>query len=604
MQDETNKDNQQNNTAETEIKQSNTSEIDAQQGTSTETEMPEQEEHVVSRKKVFIPVGIVAFIIVIAVCLYLGGAFYYSHRFLPGTTIGDLDVAGMTVQDAEDLIRKDTAQYVLTLTGREGMTETIKGTEISIEPVLNGQVSAFMAGQNRFTWIFKYGKPDSFSLSQAVSFDEEKLASAVNGLDCMQPANERKPVDATRTDYVDGVGYSLIPADYGTTLVQDAVYEAVAETILSLSDTLDLDEAGCYLEPAVGDDDAALLSLIDNLNHYACMTITYDFDDEREVLDGSAIHEWLSVDSKGNVVVDADAPMDFVKSLAKKYNTAYQAKELETSYDITVTITGGFYGWRIDNEAEYEQLMADLEAGVDVEREPVYMQTANSHGEHDYGDSYVEINLTAQHLFLYKDGECVLDTNFVSGNVANGHDTPTGAFSITYKTTDAVLRGEDYETPVKYWMPFNGDVGMHDATWRSSFGGTIYKTNGSHGCINLPYSAAQSIYEVVEQGYAVLVYKLPGTESTAVQQSEAAAVVSAINTIGPVTLESETAIATARNLYNDLPSSATQYVTNYDVLLAAEAELAALQNPAIEETPTDTESTAESAAEPITETTE
>ena len=98
-----------------------------------------------------------------------------------------------------------------------------------------------------------------------------------------------------------------------------------------------------------------------------------------------------------------------------------------------------------------------------MEREPVYLTTANSHGEHDYGDSYVEINLTNQHLFLYKDGKLVVESDFVSGNLSKGHDTPTGAFGLTYKTMNAVLRGPDYETPVTYWMPFNGDVGMHEA---------------------------------------------------------------------------------------------------------------------------------------------
>ena len=197
-------------------------------------------------------------------------------------------------------------------------------------------------------------------------------------------------------------------------------------------------------------------------------------------------------------------------------------------------------------------------------------------GQNDYGDSYVEINLTAQHLFLYKDGNLVVESDFVSGNLSKGHATPTGAFGLTYKTTDAVLRGEDYVTPVKYWMPYAGDVGMHDATWRNSFGGNIYKTNGSHGCINLPRSAAKTIYETIEQGYPVLVYTLPGTESEAVQKADAARW-RLIDSIGTVTLESETVIVSARTLYDALPDSAKGYVTNIDTLIAAEAALAQLK---------------------------
>ena len=111
-------------------------------------------------------------------------------------------------------------------------------------------------------------------------------------------------------------------------------------------------------------------------------------------------------------------------------------------------------------------------------REPVYLQTAASHDGPDYGSTYAEVNLTAQHLIFYKDGQKVLESDFVSGNVSRGHTTPPGIFSITYKQRDAVLKGEGYASPVKFWMPFNGGIGFHDASWRSSFGGSIYKSGG------------------------------------------------------------------------------------------------------------------------------
>ena len=125
----------------------------------------------------------------------------------------------------------------------------------------------------------------------------------------------------------------------------------------------------------------------------------------------------------------------------------------------------------------------------------------------------MEINLTAQHLFYYQDGELILESDFVSGNSARGYDTPAGVYGITYKQRDATLTGETYETPVSYWMPFNGNIGMHDASWRAAFGGDIYKTNGSHGCINLPVSVAAELYGYVEKGTPVICYYLPGTEA-------------------------------------------------------------------------------------------
>ena len=105
------------------------------------------------------------------------------------------------------------------------------------------------------------------------------------------------------------------------------------------------------------------------------------------------------------------------------------------------------------------------------------------------------MDLATQHLYFYKDGKVIIDSPFVSGNVSKNYTTPPGLFELYYKQKDRVLKGEDYAAPVKYWMPFNGGIGLHDADWRSKFGGTIYQTNGSHGCINLPPAVAKTVYE-------------------------------------------------------------------------------------------------------------
>jgi hypothetical protein len=508
--------------------------------------------------------------------IYIGFSIFFQSHFCFGTTVDGISVGGCSAEKVEKLIQEEIEQYSLCLVERDG-EEIISGESISLEPVFQGEVQELLAQQKSYAWIVTLFNTASLELEKVVSYQENELQEVLKDLACLD--RQEAPVDATWSEYSSKDGYTLVPADYGTTIDEAALQQAVEAAVENLDAELNLDETGCYVEPDVKDDDAELLALIDKMNQYADVTITYDFGEDSEILDGDTIHTWLSVQD-GVLTVDEEAVLEYVKTLAKKYNTAYQPKTLETSYGKTVTISNGSYGWRIDNEGEVAQILADLEEGASVEREPVYLQTANSHGENDYGDSYVEINLTAQHLFLYKNGKLVIETDFVSGSVAGGHSTHTGAFGLTYKTTNAVLRGPGYETPVTYWMPFNGDEGMHDATWRSTFGGNIYKTNGSHGCINLPKSAAKTIYDVVEKGYPVLVYTLPGTESTAVQQADAATVVSQIDAIGPVTLESETAISTARNLYDALPDSARGYVTNYDVLVAAEATLAQLKNEA------------------------
>ena len=528
---------------------------------------------------------IAACIFAVAVILYVGFGIFFQSHFCFGTTIDGINVGGESAEGVEKLITQEINGYVLTLTAREDGEETIAGSDIGIAPVFNGEVQAMLEEQNGFAWIGTLFKHNDLELAKVVSYDENALEKAVNGLECMKPSNQRKPVDAKVSDY-NGEGYELVPADYGTAIIEDKLLEAVKDAVLVLSDEVDLDEADCYEKPDVEDDNQALLAVIDKMNRYVGTTITYDFEVAKEVLDGKQISEWLSVDDDFNLSVDEEGVLSFVKGLAKEYNTCYKPKTLKTSYGSTVTISNGPYGWKINNSEEVAQILQDLDAGNAVEREPVYTQTANSHGENDYGDSYVEINLTAQHLFAYKDGKLVTESDFVSGNLAKGYGTPTGAYLLTYKTTDAVLRGENYATPVKYWMPFNGNIGMHDLASRKAFGGDIYKTRGSHGCINLPYSAAEKIYGMVEKGYCVLVYELPGTESQTVKQNEANAVINTINSIGTVTLESEPVIVAARTAYDALSDGTKALVTNYQTLVDAEAALAALKNGTVQETQT------------------
>lgn len=539
--------------------------------------MGKKTEDMKKKKKESHKIGIKAAVgLTVAAVVYIGFSIFFQSHFCFGTKIDGISVGGRGVKSVENLIKNEIDNYTLTLIGREDAVETIKGSDIALQPVFNGEVASLLAEQKGYTWVSVLFRGAELELAQVVSYDGEALSEELHKLSIAADKNQRKPVSATYSAYSKKTGYTLIPADYGTAIDEKKLQITVEEAVTSLEEELNLSDSGCYVEPEVGDDDETLLTLIDDLNRYVGTTIIYEIGEDKEVLDAQTINNWLG-DEDGRICVDEEAVLAYVKELGRSYNTAYKPKELETSYGTTVTITNGFYGWRIDNEGETAQILEDLEMGKSVTREPVYVQTANSHGENDYGDSYVEINLTAQHLFLYKDGELVIETDFVSGDVAKGHSSPTGAFGITYTTKDAVLRGEDYATPVKYWMPFAGDVGMHDATWRRSFGSNIYKTNGSHGCINLPLSAAKTIYENVEKGYPVLVYTLPGTESPAVQKQDAANVVGLIDSIGPVTLESETAIVNARSLYNALPDSAKGYVTNIDTLAAAEAALAGLK---------------------------
>lgn len=466
------------------------------------------------KKKILIAAGIAAAVILAAGGSYAGMAQRYKGVYFPNTQINGMDVSGRTVAEVKDLISEGTNGYVLTLIERGDGKEQITGESIGMHPEFNGALEQLLAAQNPYQWgFYQVGlRSDVHELEAMIVYEAESLEQQIKALSCLQPENQTEPENARISDYVSGQGYTIIPETEGTAVQEEALRVAVAEGIRNLQEQLSLEEAGVYKEADITSEDAALKERLDAMNRYAGVTVTYRFGDKTEVLNGDRIHEWIVTDEAGNVSVDSGQVIRYVEELAAEHNTAHKAKNLKTSYGKTIQVKGGSYGWKLNQSAEADELAAILRSGESQTREPIYSQKAASHGDNDYGNTYVEVNLTAQHLYFYKDGKLVVDSDFVSGNLSKGWGTPAGIYGLTYKQRDAVLKGENYRTPVDYWMPFNGGIGLHDATWRSSFGGTIYKTNGSHGCINLPHDVAKKIFENISAGDPVICYQLEGTE--------------------------------------------------------------------------------------------
>lgn len=125
-----------------------------------------------------------------------------------------------------------------------------------------------------------------------------------------------------------------------------------------------------------------------------------------------------------------------------------------------------------------------------------------------HGLTYIDISIEKQRVILFENGRKVMESACVTGTPNRERATHYGSFRINYKQRNRILRGSQklYEAFVSYWMPFDGGIGLHDATWRGSFGGNIYKSNGSHGCINLPPAFAKQLYERVTVGMPVYVH--------------------------------------------------------------------------------------------------
>ena len=443
---------------------------------------------------------------------YIFISVYYNTHFYMNTIINGVDVSNMTVEEAEGVIQEEFKNYSLRFEGRNDLTIQIHGEDFGIYAKFDGSLEDLLDKQNSFMWPRALFETSKMEIATLPEYDEDLLREMVSNLPYFQEENIVEPVDAYISEYSKDKGYEIIPEVPGTLVDFDILFAAVKEAILNLEPQISLEEVDCYKKPEITSESPDLIRIANELNKIAGAEITYEFGKDIEVLDGTQISKWLSVSEDGEVILDESGVKEFVDYLGKTYNTFGKTRRFKTSYGVEITVKGGDYGWWLNRPAEVAELKELILAGEKVKRKPVYHQTAQQYGEDDIGNTYVEVNLTAQHLFFYKNGKLILESDFVSGNLAKDYGTPTGTFPIQYKERNAVLRGEDYETPVKYWMPFYRGVGFHDAWWRNEFGKDIYKTRGSHGCINMPTEAAKIMFENIERGVAVIVYELPGTE--------------------------------------------------------------------------------------------
>ena len=457
-----------------------------------------------AKNKKSVKKGLIIGISSVAVLLaaaYAGVGYYFHDHFYPGTVINETNFSLGTADTAEEKIKEEAEDYLLAIHDREDRVTYISGKDIDYQS--DGSIQKVMDQQNSMLWPLYISKDHSHTVNVKLTYDESKLVKLVEGMDCFKEENIEKPEDAY-LKYTDN-GYEIVPEKKGNQPLEEQIMLDVKAVIEERQAVLKLNDSD-YMQPAVTSEDPKLQEKLQVTEKYKNMSITYEIEGSEQVLDGQTILSWLTINDDLSVTVDPDMAASYAQQLASKYNTYAATRSFVTTNGDTIKIGGGDYGWVIDKKGEAARIIEDIEKGESVTREPEYEQRAFVEGADDIGNTYIEIDYTNQHLWYYKDGSILMDSDLVSGNLNNGNGSPDGVFKIISRQSPATLVGEDYESDVTYFMPFAYNVGLHDASWRSNFGGSIYKNSGSHGCINLPYDAADTIYKNVELGTPVVAY--------------------------------------------------------------------------------------------------
>ena len=477
----------------------------------------------------WIILGTAAVLLVIA---YISGFVYFSGHFYQDAAINGIPVSGMNKADAKSTLDNFYTNYMLTMETIDGKQVMIDGREISMQVSLHDEFSSCFQKQKPYVWFMNMWKHHDYEIGADASWDEAALTDLYDSMDIL----EKKTMTAPKDAYVgieDGK-FAIVKEVMGTTIKVSAFKNAVEESLSKVQSNLDLVEAGCYELPEVYDTDEALNKELDAKNEFAENEIQLQMDD-LTLEPGMELYDEVLEKSGDSYQVSKKLVEKYVKNLAEEYDTLGKERTFTTSFsDKKVEVLGTAFGYELNQEETADALYNALTSGRAEKVEAVFDNKGYTlQGENDIGDTYIEVNLSEQYVIAYKNGKKLAEGDCVSGNESAGHGTCIGLYAIQGKQSPTVLRGEkkpvtktvtkkkkgkkvkvtettmeyEYESPVTFWMPFNGGIGLHDAAaWRSQYGGSIYYYSGSHGCVNLPYDLAETLYNNFEVGDPVIVY--------------------------------------------------------------------------------------------------
>ena len=469
------------------------------------------------RKKIAVGFGAAACVLAV---VYIGIAQTYKTKFIEGTSINGIDAGKKTVSEVEDEIEKTVENYSLKLSFRDNRTETIDGDAIDYQYVSDGGVQKLLDEQNIYTWIggALFGSEKSYTVDEDTQFNEQKLVEGLSNLPEMKSENQVAPTDAYLLLDETTKRYNIVPETEGNVLNVEAVQAYAKSAVSGSVETVDLAQAAdTYAAPAIRANDEGLNSQQAALNAFLSTSITYTLPEGTQVLDANVLDGWISVDDNGYRYVDeehiAECVDQYVADLASAVDVEKETSTFASTNRGMVEVDNNEYVIKINQDAEKEKLLEEVLGNSVTQREPVYSRKDETQ-DPTFGGTYVEIDIDNQTVYYYEDGQCLVETPCVTGTGSvPRRSTPTGVFHIYDKQRSRTLYGDiqpdgsyGYASFVNYWMRFCGGCGLHDATWRDSFGGDIYWDSGSHGCVNLPYEAAAQMYEIVEEGTPCIVF--------------------------------------------------------------------------------------------------
>lgn len=461
-------------------------------------------------------------LIVFVVCLALITFFICDYKYNPttfqqGLTINGVDCSGLTKEEAKKLLIKKWNLKKFNIKKDGKVVDTINNLDLSYD--INSELD-YQLDPGLLTLASRKIRFSSKNvlIEMTVKNSGKKFDSEFNKLSILkQPKNTVKSENA----YVDlnSSTYEIVKEVYGVDIDNNLVKEGIFRAIANGKFSMDFLENNYYAKPKILSSNEILANQQAYLKSLSLPIIKYKVAKGTVRIGNKDLLKMYGItDENLNEKTKASAPLKvsrkavkrYVNKLANKYNTVGRKRKFKSTNKGTINVSGGDYGYIVNKDKEVKKLIKNLKEKKDVTRKIAYLVTPYDKTD-EIGNSYVEIDLSSQKLWVYKNGKVISSSYVVTGNLASGYGTPPGVYYLKYKAMHTTLKGKnadgsDYESPVTYWMPFNGGIGMHDASWRSTFGGNIFRSNGSHGCVNMPRNGAASVYMNIKTGWPIVVH--------------------------------------------------------------------------------------------------
>ena len=477
----------------------------------------EGEKKVHDKKKVGIVVGSIVGVIL---AIYLIGVFVFSGHFYPNSTLGGTDVSMKSASEVATLAESKGSSYSVAVSG-DGMNFTITSEEAGLDVNGSTVASSALAANNAFLWPYELTQKHDETPYLVAEYNSNGLSTIVKQKVEAFNATATAPTNATIA-YSDATGTFAVQAEKaGTQLDESSVLATIDDAVANMDTAATLTSAN-LVQPTVLSDDARLAAAVTKANGYIKADLKLVMGDsgvQATEINAKQISQWVTLDSSMNVAFNTDAMNTWLGQLCDSLNTVGSTRTYTRPDGKTFTVTGGTYGWEIDGDSLVQQVSDGITAGTTATiTVPTVTEgyTYKAAGAQDWG-IYVDVDLTEQHARCYDTaGNLLWESDVITGKPDGEHNTPEGVWTLYNKESPSVLKGSilastgapEYETQVSYWMAFTySGCGLHDATWQSAFGGTRYADGyGSHGCVNLPLSAAASLYNIISVGNAVVVH--------------------------------------------------------------------------------------------------